>query len=394
MFNINSLHQVSTLTQPPSSLHDTRPSNSDEKEIIKEIATYIQKIQQLLRKNFPDIGAAPDAGGDSAKGDSRANSGLGADDGNINSGQYTPPPVQDAQSATAPRPYSGDQNPGNACGVDGNSVEPNQGGGNTADGGVDGGGVTNTGPVQDIGDAANGGSSAYGAGPGKNIMTEAQRDARYYDGGKPNAQSYYGNSTNVKSDVVANDIVKSVKDNWHAVDPKVKDLFESGKADSFFGKNTPPGFEKMEGWQKAALFELGKSSYETAGTFDPNHKDPDDQAWGNFSLYNKKADWKDYGLSGDPRSAENKAALTSPGYGVIADLNTLQQSHDLKQSGNNFGDDKWLDRAHFTFVDVNKGQGEYDKQKALFQENTFEGGNDTQQRLGVSNLFEYVKNFE
>jgi hypothetical protein len=149
----------------------------------------------------------------------------------------------------------------------------------------------------------------------------------------------------------------------------------------------------MEGWQKAAVFELGKSSYETAGTFDPNHKDPDDQAWGNFSLYNKKADWKDYGLPGDPRSAENKAALTSPGYGVIADLNTLQQSHDLEQPGNNFGDDKWLDRAHFTFVDVNKGQGEYDRQKALFQENTFEGSNDTQQRLGASNLFEFVKNF-
>jgi hypothetical protein len=394
MFSINSPHQVSTVAQHASSLNDTRSTNSDEKEIIKEIATYIQKIQQLLRKNFPDIGATPEAGGgNSANDHSRPKSGLGADEGNENSGQYRPPSVQNTQSSTAPRPYSGDHNVDDASTGGDNSAKPKRGGNNATDNTVNGGTSNNTGTGQDIGGAAKGGSSAYGAGPGKNIMTEAQRDARYYDGGKPDAQSYYGNSTNVKSDVVANDIVKSVKDNWHAVDPKVKDLFESGKADSFFGKNTSPGFEKMEGWQKAALFELGKSSYETAGTFDPNHKDPDDQAWGNFSLYNKKADWKDYGLSGDPRSAENKAALTSPGYGVIADLNTLQQSHDLKQPGNNFGDDKWLDRAHFTFVDVNKGQAEYDKQKNLFQKNTFEGGNDTQQRLGVNSLYELVKNF-
>jgi hypothetical protein len=225
-------------------------------------------------------------------------------------------------------------------------------------------------------------------------MTEAQRDARYYEGGKPNHKSFYGNSTNVKSDVVAKDIMQSVKDNWGQVDPKIRDLFESGKADSFWGENKPAGFENMEGWKKAALFQLGKASFETAGTFDPNHTDPGDQAWGAFSLYNKDSSFKDYGLGGDLRSPQSRAAMTTPGFSVIADLNTLQESHDLNQPGNTFGDSHWLDRAHFTFVDVNKGMGEYQRQKAAIMDTTFGGGASVQERLGSTSLFELVKDFQ
>ncbi len=240
---------------------------------------------------------------------------------------------------------------------------------------------------------SSGGQSAYGAGPSKLIMTEAERDARYYEGGKPNAQSFFGNSTNVKSDVVVSDIINSVKNNWSSVDPQVRKLFESGQADAFFGDQKPAGFDKMKGWEKAALFEVGKASFETAGTFDPNHKDPDDQAWGALSLYNKNASWKNYGLSCDLRSPEGKAALTSPGYGVIADLNTIPASMSLQQGGNSFNThSQALDRAHFTFVDVNKGLGEYGRQKDMVLKNMFGGGaQDMQRRLGTPSLFDLVR---
>jgi hypothetical protein len=240
---------------------------------------------------------------------------------------------------------------------------------------------------------ASGGQSSYGAGPSKLIMSEAERNARYYEGGKPNAQSFFGNSTNVKSDVVVSDMISSVKNNWSSVDPTVRNLFESGQADSFFGNNKPAGFDKMKGWEKAALFEVGKASFETAGTFDPNHKDPGDQAWGALSLYNKNQSWKSYGLSGDLRGPEGKAALTSPGYGVIADLNTIPASISLQQGGNSFSAKMQpLDRAHFTFVDVNKGLGEYGRQKDMVLKNMFGGGaQDMQSRLSASSLLHFMK---
>jgi hypothetical protein len=241
-----------------------------------------------------------------------------------------------------------------------------------------------------LGNAASGGQSAYGAGPGKLIMTEGERDARYYQGGIPNNKSFFGNSTNVKSDVVAKDVMNAVKDNWGSVDPKVRDMFENGGADKFFGPNKPPGFDKMQGWQKAALFELGKMSFETAGTFDPNHKDPGDQAWGGLSLYNKDPNFKNYGLSGDLRSPENRAAMTSPGYSVIADLNTTMDGANLQQANPfGFGANDLLDRSHFTFV--GKDQGEYQRQKSDFNTNVFGSSNGSQrQNLGTQNLFEFV----
>jgi hypothetical protein len=205
-------------------------------------------------------------------------------------------------------------------------------------------------------------SNASGA--DKYKLTEEQRDARYYEGGKPSGYDGYGNSTNVKSDVVAKDIVSSVKENWHLVDPKVRKIFDSGEADKFFGPNPPAGFKELPGWKKAAIFELSKNSFETAGTLDPNHKDPGDQAWGGFSLYNKKPDWKNYGLNVDLRGPEGKAALTSPGFGVIADLNSIPASIDLEQPENTFDKNQALDRAHYTFVDVKKGLGEYYHQKS------------------------------
>jgi hypothetical protein len=240
-----------------------------------------------------------------------------------------------------------------------------------------------------------GGQSSYGPGSSKAIMSEAQRDARYYEGAKPGAKDFYGSSTNTKSKVVADDIMRSVKDNWNEVDPDIRKGFESGKFDNFWPDDKkPPGFDKMEGWKKAALFELGKASFETAGTFDPNHKDPGGQAWGAFSLYNKDPSFKNYGLKGDLCGADNKAALTSPGYGVIADLNTLKESFKLQQSGNSFGHDNWLDRAHMTFVDVNKGMDEYQRQKDMIMDTTFGGAAQVKQRLGADSLFDLVSKFE
>jgi hypothetical protein len=231
-----------------------------------------------------------------------------------------------------------------------------------------------------------------GEGADKYKLSEQQRNERYYEGGKPSAKDQYGNSSNVKSDVVVADIVASVKDNWGSVDPKVRDMFENGEADKFFGNKLSPEFKSLAGWQKAAIFELSKSSFETAGTFDPDHKDPGDQAWGNFSLFNKNPGWKNYGLQDDLRSPKGKAALTSPGFGVIADLNTIPASLDLEQDKNTFGHDQALDRAHYTFVDVNKGLQEYHKQKSVVVNEAIGNSNQTKGIGSARNIMDFVLN--
>jgi hypothetical protein len=361
----------------------------------------LQIFSQILRQLFPNVGGADDAdskggvgaaGGCSPAGGGRAGGPPSAPvdwGGNTgDKGGASPPaglPGPSVPGAGAPDKKPAAAGSGDAPAPPQDSAAP------TASSSPPKAGPTQSGAAP----SGSGGQSSYGPGSAKYIMSEAQRDARYYEGGKPGDQSYFGSSKNTKSKTVAEDITRSVKDNWNEVDPEVRKGFDSGKFDNFWADDKkPPGFDKMEGWKKAALFELGKSSFETAGTFDPNHKDPGDQAWGNFSLYNKDSNWKSYGLKGDPRSPENRAALTSPGYGVIADLNTLKQSHDLKQSGNGFADDKWLDRAHFTFVDVNKGMGEYNRQKGMVMDATFAGGANVKERLGTNSLYDFVQDFK
>jgi hypothetical protein len=359
----------------------------------------LQIFSQILRQLFPNDGGADDA-------DSKG--GAGAVGGSSPVGGGNPSTFPSAPVNWAP-PLGNTGGPPSQAGLPGPSVpsagaprKPDATGGGDAPVPPQGSAAPSASSApeavpanQDAATLGSGGKSSYGPGSAKYIMSEAERDARYYGGGKPSEQNYFGSSRNTKSKTVAEDITRSVKDNWNEVDPEVRKGFESGKFDNFWPDDKkPPGFDKMEGWKKAALFELGKSSFETAGTFDPNHKDPGDQAWGNFSLYNKDANWKSYGLKGDPRSPENRAALTSPGYGVIADLNTLKQSHGLKQSGNDFADDKWLDRAHYTFVDVNKGMNEYNRQKGMIMDASFGGGANVKERLGANSLYDFVQDFK
>jgi hypothetical protein len=259
-------------------------------------------------------------------------------------------------------------------------------------GGIDG--APNSAPSQTttssapVGDAPV--QSSYGPKVGNMVMSEAERNNRYYQGGQPNAQSFFGSSTNVKSEQVVKDMIGAVKDHWDAVDPTVRNLFESGKADSFFGDNRPPGFDKMSGQQKASAYLVGKSAFETANQFDPNHKDPGNQAWGLLSHYNKDSNFKDYGLSTDLRGSQAKQALTTPGYAAIADLNTLKQGFELQQPGNKFTSAQWLDRAHMTFVGVGKGIGEYNRQKQIFQDNVFNSSPDLARAIGATSIFDLV----
>jgi hypothetical protein len=309
-----------------------------------------------------------------------------------NQNQFGPAPANQPQangSPPAPNTNNGTASAGDSGGIDG---APSVGApGAPSAPGTAGPTKPLLGTPVNVTQGSMGGSmSAYGVKVSNQIMTEQQRDGRYYEGGKPNAQTFYGNSTNVRSELVLQDMMQSVKDNWNSVDPKVKEMFDSGKADDFFGKNRPPGFESMPGWKKAGLYLAGKAAFETANTFDPNHKDPGDQAWGALSHYNKDSQFKDYGLSVNLRSADGKAALTSPGYAAIADLNTLDDSFQLQQGGNTFGADQPLDRAHMTFVDVNKGMGEYMKQKDIFYKNAFGGSPDLQSKIGSASLMDYI----
>jgi hypothetical protein len=312
--------------------------------------------------------------------------------------QFGPPPANQPQAngsmpAPAPNTNSATASGGDSGGIDGapSAGAPGAPGTPGSVGGTSGPTKPLLGNPVNVTQGSMGGSmSAYGTKVSNQIMTEQQRDQRYYEGGQPNAQTFYGNSTNVRSELVLQDMMKSVKDNWNSVDPKVKELFDSGKADNFFGPNPPADFKSMPGWKKAGLYLAGKAAFETANTFDPNHKDPGDQAWGALSHYNKDSSFKNYGLSMNLRSADGKAALTSPGYAAIADLNTLDDSYHLQQGGNNFGADQALDRAHMTFVDVNKGMGEYLKQKEIFYKNAFGGSSDLQSKIGSASLMDYI----
>jgi hypothetical protein len=236
-------------------------------------------------------------------------------------------------------------------------------------------------------------SSDYGGNVDKFIMSKDEQNARYYNGGQPNEQTKFGSSTNVKSDVVAKDMVQSVKENWNSVDPETRKMYESGAADKFFGDKATNEFKSLAPWQKAAAFELGKASFETASTFDPNHKDPGNQAAGNLSLYNKDSNFKNYGLKGDlANDAKNKDALTSPGFGVVADLNTTKQSRDLQQPGDFFDKNKDpLDKAHSTFVGLFHGKQEYDRQKAAFTNAVMQGGDETARNLQSRNIIDFIK---
>ncbi len=246
-------------------------------------------------------------------------------------------------------------------------------------------------PFESLPDNGNGSDkSKYSEGTNKYILDKEKIQSRYYEGGKANNADFYGNSTNVKSSLVASDMVKSIKENWKDVDPEVRKIFESEHVDKFFGAHADK-VKNLEPWQKAAIFQLGKASFETSGTFDPNHKDPGGQAWGNLSLYNKDASFKDYGLkTKDLQSKEAEEAMTSPGFAAIADLDTIDESLNLKQDGNKFGNDSLLDKAHFMFVDVNKGEGEYERQKSSFLDAVFNGSNNIRSNLDCNNIVEFV----
>lgn len=235
------------------------------------------------------------------------------------------------------------------------------------------------------GDIAANASSGQAPNLAQYKLSMDQIHARYYIGGKPGARAPgEGNSKNVRQDLVASDMAKSIKQNWSKVDPTIRKMFDSGQADQFFGPNVPPGFKNLPGWKKYAMYSIAKAKFETAGTLDPTHKDPGDQAWGLLSIYNKGA-----GLPGFPnmRTPEAEAAFSSPGVAAVMDSYTMKSALEFNGNPQNRFDRNRdpLSRIHFQFASVD--QNNYNFQKDSFVKNMFTTQRDT---INGKSVYQFV----